>query len=938
MANDTKKNYKDTLNLPKTSFPMKASLSQNEPLSLKRWKESSLYEKVQAFNSDKELFVFHDGPPYANGSIHIGHLLNKVLKDIVVRSQNQFGKKCSFTPGWDCHGLPIEHKVMTEIIAKKADKFASLSEDVKRIAIRNECAKYAEKYISIQSEEMKRLLTLADYDNPYLTLNPSYEARVLEVFAELVGQGIVYRQLKPVHWSIANQTALAEAELEYENKQDTAIYVDFEAENPDQLAKKFGLSQSVPITFTIWTTTPWTLPANLAVTAHENLTYVLASFNGKHRIVAETLLNSLASKLEITPQLIAQIKGSDLAGLTYKHPFCNRTGKLTTADYVTAEDGTGLVHTAPGHGLEDYQTGLKEGLDVYCPVQADGTYDDTVPDWLKGKSIWDANKDIVSHLEKTGHLAHAETFEHSYPHDWRSKTPVIFRSTEQWFISVDNPLKSSGKSLRQLALTAIDNDVDFIPDWGQKRLRGMLEARPDWCLSRQRSWGLPIPAFKTKNNTILLTKSSVNAVAKRISEKGSDCWFKETPQELLSDYDPSSDPELTETISIASLEKMYDIFDVWFESGSSWNAVLNEQKLPVPADLYLEGSDQHRGWFHLSLLPALGVLGRAPYKKLLTHGFIVDKDGRKMSKSSGNALNVEDILKKYGAEVTRWWVSSLSFENDIKVDTSFFDVAGEGYRKIRNTLRFLLSNIYDLDISDPNSLLKDLSQISPYTINGYLLEETLNLEKAVKNAFTQFKFKQASQLLYNFCNETLSSFYCVAVKDRLYCDSPASARRLETQKTIWFILETCCRCLAPILPHTADEALNAMYNTSDKSVLLSQPIPLTFNASEQWKDLITLRHAVSKKLEEAKEKGIDNSLDAGIEIGESAIALDNFKDELPDLFSVSRVYLTNGSGITVLDLQNEPRCERSWRRDETVKLRSDGTWLSDRDALAIGVK
>jgi isoleucyl-tRNA synthetase len=626
MSEATKPNYKQTLNLPRTDFPMKANLTQNEPASLKRWNERWLYDEVIAARANDPVFGFHDGPPYANGTIHLGHLLNKVLKDIVVRSRHIMGMQCRYVPGWDCHGLPIEHKVVTDLIeSRKIDKLNTLTEDQRRVAIRRECAKYAEKYVKLQAAQMQRLLTLADYDHPYLTMQPEYERGVLEVLASLVEQGLVYRALKPVHWSIANQTALAEAELEYEDRVDFSVYVDFEAADRAAVAKAFGVEEldQTP-TFMIWTTTPWTLPANLAIAVHPKHRYALVLVDGNVCVIARELMDKVfkAAKAE-NIEVLGECDGAALVGLGYRHPFCDdsRLGeprRLVAADYVTLEDGTGLVHTAPGHGVEDYQSGQREGLPVYCPVKGDGTYDETVPDWLRGMSIWDANPRIVEHLRTSGHLFFDHTFTHSYPHDWRSKTPVIFRCTEQWFVAVDQPTKHNGKTLRGMSLEAADAQVKFTPEWGRNRMIGMLESRPDWCISRQRAWGISIPAFQSSDGSTFLTAASARAVAAAFGKRGSDAWFTETPAQLLADYDPAADPTAPRGLDVSKLTKMYDILDVWFESGSSWNSVMRQRGLGYPADLYCEGSDQHRGWFQASLLPSLGVTGQPPFRGLVT--------------------------------------------------------------------------------------------------------------------------------------------------------------------------------------------------------------------------------------------------------------------------------------------------------------------------------
>ena len=933
--------YKSTLNLPKTDFAMKANLSQAEPLTVKRWQDEALYDTVQAARANAPLYSFHDGPPYANGSIHLGHLLNKVLKDIVVRSRLMDGMRVPYVPGWDCHGLPIEHKVVTDMNEKgKLQKVMELPDDQRRMIIRRECQTYADKFVKLQAGQMQRLLTLADYANPYLTMKPAFEGAVIEDFADLVEQGLVYRALKPVHWSIANRTALAEAELEYEDRQDLSVYVDFEAADREAVERVFGCELDCTPSFTIWTTTPWTLPANLAIAVHADYRYAVVEVDGNLAIMATDLVakvTKLAGSDKV--RIVAETDGAKLVGLKYRHPFCDRESAVVAADYVTLEDGTGLVHTAPGHGAEDYRTGLKEGLETYCPVRDDGTYDDTVPAWLRGKSVWDANKEITEHLRQSGHLYHDHVFTHSYPHDWRSKTPVIFRATEQWFIGVDRATKRDGISLRALALDATgkgaaEGGIDFVPSWGRNRMRGMLESRPDWCISRQRAWGLPIPAFRTEAGEILLTSGTVRAIAKRFREKGSDAWFTDGPAELLAHWNAAADPDAPKGVDISKLVKLYDIFDVWFESGSSWNAVLRERGLGFPADLYLEGSDQHRGWFQLSLLPALGATGKPPFKALVTHGFIVDKDGKKMSKSIGNTIEVEDLLKQVGAEVCRWWVFSVPYEGDIKVDMSFFTTAGESYRKIRNTVRYLLSNLYDYTPSADEAA--QLAKTDPNSIDGWALGEFCKLQEAVLASYRGANFRDAQVAIFDFCNSTLSSEWFAATKDRLYCDRADGTRRRATQRAMNAVAEGLIRMLAPVLPHTADEAWRALKGADAKSVVFEQHVPITFAGAAGWPAVFAARESAMKALEEAKSQGIENSLDAGLVIPDADGALKPFAAELADLMGVSRVTLDPAAKlVSVTDLREEPRCERSRKRDGTVRERADGGLLSDRDAEAV---
>ncbi len=979
--------FKDTLNLPKTSFPMRANLVQNEPASIKRWEKQGAYAKVMEARVGATPFVFHDGPPYANGSIHLGHLLNKCLKDFVVRSQLLAGKACPFVPGWDCHGLPIEHKVMQELAdSGKLAKLESLEEDVRRMAIRRECQKYAQKFVKQQMGEMKRLLTLADYDDPYVTMKPEYEGAVLEVFASMVEQGIVYRQLKAVHWSPENETALADAELEYYDREDISVYVDFEAADAAAVYEAFNVADSddgdddddsgrpgqTPC-FMIWTTTPWTLPANLAIAVNEKFIYALCRVDGNVTVLAKELVEKVTKLAKAdNVEVLAEAPGSALVGLRYKHPFveggpdfasqpdaamvnADPAGvyRVVAADYVTLEDGTGLVHTAPGHGSDDYLTGLREKLPIYCPVNPKGIYDHSVPKWLEGQEIWVANTKIVKHLRDAGHLFFSHTFEHSYPHDWRGKTPVIFRATEQWFVGVEREMKSTGKTMRDLALAETAHDVRFVPEWGKNRLRGMLETRPDWCISRQRSWGLPIPAFRMADGEVLLTPASVRAVARAFREEGSDSWFEKDPAHLLRHYDPSSDPDAPAGVDTSALTKLHDIFDVWFESGSSWNAVMRERcgDDAYPIDLYLEGSDQHRGWFQLSLLCGLGATGKPPFRTLLTHGFCVDKDGKKMSKSLGNALNVADLMRDFGADVCRWWVAATPYEHDIKTDFEFFKTAGESYRKVRNTLRFLLSNLADFepspagkDCSSGEGMCIAIKDYPPTSIDAWVLSEFDKVSADVRAAYDNYHFQKAVTRLYNFCNDTLSAVYLAAVKDRLYCDKPDSPRRRRTQSTLWDLTDGLCRLLAPILPHTAEEARTALTNGNNNAdadtntPLQARTFIESFDApvDPDWHKVMEARDEALQAMERVRAlQEIDNPLDMGVTLPDPDGALARFDPvDLADLLGVSRVAL-GGDEVKIENLSSEPRCERSWKRDGTVREREGGAMLSDRDAEAV---
>lgn len=941
--------YRSTLQLPNTSFDMRANLLSKEPKIQERWGRINLQSRISGKVHPAGPFVFHDGPPYANGSIHLGHLLNKILKDLVVRSRIMSGFDVHFVPGWDCHGLPIEHKVAKEL--------GQEARQLGRQAIRRRCHDYAAKFQGLQAEQMIRLGTFGDYEHPYLTMDPVFEGATLEVFAKLVEHGLVYRDLKPVHWSIENETALAEAELEYYDREDTSVFVFFALDNPESLPEGLGAPEGAAVDLMIWTTTPWTLPANLAVAlapgAHYGLYRIEAGGRSRLVILAEALAETvLEDRVSGPVELLGQCMGRDLvqAGLSYNHPFMDRVSPVVEADYVTLEDGTGMVHTAPGHGVEDYQTGLREGLQVYCPVLEDGTFDSTVPEWLQGKTVWEANALVVERLRSSGHLFHAEAFLHSYPHDWRGKTPVIFRATEQWFIAVDRPYGERGLSLRQLAIEEADERITFVPEWGRNRLRGMLESRPDWCISRQRSWGLPIPAFHGTNaGEVLLTSASVRAVAKFTRQRGSDAWFDSGPEEILAEYDPAQDPDAPQwckdlgRANLGRLTKGADIFDVWFESGSSWNGVLRERGIGYPADLYLEGSDQHRGWFQLSQLAALGATGQSPFRTLLTHGFMVTGQGEKMSKSLGNTIEVDELLTKYGADICRWWTASLNYVNDIKVDWDFFQVASDEYRKVRNTLRFLLGNLGDFEVTEHRYAFSESDKTS---VDGWVLEELNGLIEEVVDGYHSFQFKKVREAIFNFCNDTVSAVYLPAVKDRLYCDRPDEPRRRRTQTVLHEIANALIRLVAPILVHTADEAWHAFNRVGDDwdgSVHLEDfPTPSDWRCDKGWQRILELRDLVMKELESKKKDGLANPLDAGIKAqvpGGELTMVYRFLPDLADLCGVSRFSLDAGMSlqVEVEDLSEEPRCERSWKRDGTVSARSDGGLLSDRDALAIGV-
>ncbi|MBW8001911.1 MAG: isoleucine--tRNA ligase [Planctomycetes bacterium] len=921
---EKKKNYRDTLNLPKTSFPMKANLVQREPAMRKVWAKGKIYEQIRQARDGASVFTLHDGPPYANGDIHMGHVINKVLKDFVVKCKTMQGFDAPYIPGWDCHGLPIEVKVVSEL----GDKIKEMS----KLEVRKNCKKYASKYIKLQGREFQALGIFGDFENPYLTFKPQYEAGILEVFAELVDKGLVHKQLKPIHWSVGCETALAEAELEYQDITSSSIFVNFPAakESVGKLSE-LGLvgDGDAKVCFTIWTTTPWTLAANLAVAVHPRLEYVSVSYERDGQkfvsIVAAERAEAVlaAAGLEEGQYKISEtkVKGSEFEGLRYVHPFVegNPTDKdahmVVCAEYVTTEDGTGLVHIAPGHGVEDYMVGQKYGLAIYSPVCDDGCYDDTVPEWIAGKSVLEVDPVVNEHLRKSGLLLAEKEIVHSYPHCWRSKMPVIFRATEQWFVSVDKEIPGVDKSLRNLSLEQT-KEIQWIPSWGQKRMDGMLESRPDWCISRQRSWGLPIPVFVNSNGDALLTKESVLAVAKHIGEKGSDCWFTDSAAEILGEGFV-----LPEGFSFDDLEKEENIFDVWFESGCSWHSVMEKAGYEVPVDLYLEGSDQHRGWFQLSLLPAVAATGRAPFKAVLTHGFTVDEKGMKQSKSLGNYVNAQEEMARYGSDILRLWVASANYQEDMRCNDELIGRTQDAYRKIRNTLRYLFGNLDDFEpVKDAVVYDKMLD------IDRWAMQQLQKLIGVVTENYNGYSFYKAFTAIYNFCTVEMSSIYMDVLKDRLYCNATDSLSRRSSQTAMQEILDSMVRMLAPILVHTSEEAWAAMKFKSEnvESVhLASMPEvdeSIDFAGEKaKWDKLMGLRDEVLRVLEDLRQKKeIASNQEASVTVqcgDELADVLSDFGlENFAALCIVSEVKLENNAGETkaVAKKSEHKKCDRCW--------------------------
>ena len=976
--------YKDTLNLLTTGFDMKANLLTKEPALQELWKRESLYERIRREREGGPRFLLHDGPPYANGNIHIGTALNKILKDIVVRLRNMQGFDSPYVPGWDCHGLPIEAKV--------ADDLGGKVRDMDPLEIRRRCHEYATKFQAQQSEQFQRLGVMGQFDTPYITMAPAYEAATLEVFARLVDRKLVYKQLKPVHWSIENRTALAEAELEYHDRQDPSVFVAFElaGDAVGQLPCECADKAACGVFLAVWTTTPWTLPANLAVAVHPDHEYVAAhakTADGREMtlVLAKERVAAVAAATGLDIRVLRVIRGHDLAGMTYKHPLL--AGKLcpvVTADYVTLDDGTGLVHTAPGHGIEDYGTGLKHGLDIYCPVKADGTFDETAPEFIRGQRVWKANPLIVERLKQAGTLLAEQTITHSYPHDWRSKTPTIFRATEQWFIAVDRPIGQADDTLRQLALKLCRGGDDgaaavrFVPDWGRNRMAGMLESRPDWCISRQRAWGLPIPAFYNADGKPLLTAASVRAVAGVVAKHGSDAWFTLSPRDLLAGYDPKQDPALSvadaAAFAVEGLTAGRDIFDVWFESGSSWFAVCLARGLAaeVPVDLYLEGSDQHRGWFQLSLLPCLGAANQPPFKTILTHGFVVDPNGRKISKSDPNCPTVIDLLKKHGADVLRLYVAASDYQDDIRYGVSLIEKAEDNYRKIRNTFRYALGNLYDFDPA------VHTAEPADHSIDRWMRMQLHVLIRDVREAFDAYEFHKATRLLHEFCNVQASAVYFSALKDRLYCEEPDAVRRRASQTVLYETLLAVVKLLAPILPHTCEEVWSqiphrpAAEPTSVHLALLPEVDPevlrmatdltpvntdaATFTADRLqggpawvWAQLMAWRDQGLVKLETLRNSGVKNPLESEAVFRVSAAnaplraLLTTYVQELEDMLGVGYARVESATLSDDVDLEIDvadtrekyPRCARSWKRRPDVGQDAQYPDLSVRDAVVM---
>lgn len=912
--------YKKTLNLPSTKFAMKANLPQREPEMIKAWEQKNIYKKLREQSKDKPLFILHDGPPYANGHLHMGHAINKILKDIIIRSRQMCGFNAPYVPGWDCHGLPIEHNVDKKLGSKK--------KDMTPVEVRRECRAYAASFVDIQREEFKRFGVSGEWDDPYLTMNYPYEARIAKECGEFGLSGDMFLGKKPIYWCCNCQTALAEAEIEYHDHTSPSIYVKFPVKDD---IKDLVDSDGETISVVIWTTTPWTLPANLGVCLHPDFIYAaVKTQNQGILIMAKELVKNVMDQFGIADySIIAELSGKDLENRNCRHPFYDRNSLIILGDHVTLEAGTGCVHTAPGHGADDHIAGKRYDLDCYSPVEDNGTFSQGV-ELFEGQFIFKANDEINKTLEERGALLKQENMSHSYPHCWRCKKPVIYRATPQWFISMDN------LGLRQKALDEINN-VHWIPSWGRERIYSMIEHRPDWCLSRQRSWGVPIPVFHcTKCKKVYVTRESVDRIHELFTEFSSDVWFEKDAEYLMPDG------AVCEDCGSTTFTKDQNILDVWFDSGVSHAAVLEEREgLQRPADMYLEGSDQHRGWFHSSLLTAVGRTGHAPYKAVLTHGFVVDEKGHKMSKSVGNVVAPDKVIKQYGADVLRLWAASADYRGDVSISDNIIKQLSDAYRRIRNTCRFLLGNFTGFDPSRIRSV-ENMAEL-----DRFILHRLHYVVKRCRAAYDAYEFHVIYHTLHNFCVVDLSSFYLDIIKDRVYTNPENSDTRKDAQTVMFMMLDALVKIMAPILPFTAEEIYTHMPlgDTRKESVHMEDMVSLDDALEDRglaakWENIRALRAEVTKALEEARTaKLIGHPLDAAIEIklpqGDLETQVASLDVDLNDIFIVSKAQVVDtldgdvyqgkeieGLAIKVAKASGE-KCERCWRFDENLGTDAD---------------
>ncbi len=902
--------YKKTLNLPDTGFPMKANLANREPEQLKKWEEEGLHEKIREHARGRESFVLHDGPPYANGNIHIGTALNKILKDIVVRSHQMSGFDSVFVPGWDCHGLPIEHNVDKNLGPKK--------KSMSKVEIRRACRAYAEKYVDIQREEFKRLGVMGKWDDPYLTMNYAYEATIAKLCAQFALKGSLVRSKKPIYWCCNCKTALAEAEIEYADETSPSIFVRFEM--IDDLSPVVPQLSGKKVYVVIWTTTPWTLPANLAISLHPDFVYSAVEIGtGEVLIVARDLVEECMKAFHIESyRIVADIASADLEHKFCRHPLYERPSEIILGTHVTLEAGTGCVHTAPGHGREDYEVGTRYGLEAYSPVDENGRFTDDVQ-FFANEFVFEADAAIIETLRSGGSLMADGRITHSYPHCWRCKKPVIFRATPQWFISMEK------NDLRERALAAIDT-VKWIPSWGRERIYGMIRHRPDWCVSRQRSWGVPITVFYCRKcEALLVNVDIIERIYKMFQAHGADIWFEKQASDFL--------PEGAHCENCGSTDfvKEDDILDVWFDSGVSHAAVLDERPdLRWPADLYLEGSDQHRGWFHSSLLTAVGLKDAPPYRTVLTHGFVVDGQGKKMSKSLGNVIAPKKVIDRYGAEILRLWVAASDYKDDIRISDNILTQLSDAYRRIRNTCRFMLGNLFDFD---PQVHLVDPAQMPD--MDRYMLHTLQALIAKTRRAYETYDFHVVYHCLYNYCTLDLSAFYLDILKDRLYTSLPDSNARRSAQTVLYCIVDSIARIMAPVLPFTGEEIWKFIPGAKDREESIhladfpaSDPNIMDNENAARWETVLAVRGEVTRVLEKARaEKRIGHSLDASVKITASGAAYDvlnRYREDLAAIFIVSDAALFSasetGSEQMSISVASAPgdKCQRCWIYDESV--------------------
>ncbi|MFD1038062.1 isoleucine--tRNA ligase [Virgibacillus byunsanensis] len=907
--------YKDTLLMPKTDFPMRGNLPNKEPLRQEKWDETNLYEKVQKRTEGRPLFILHDGPPYANGDLHIGHALNKILKDFITRYKSMSGYHAPYVPGWDTHGLPIETALTKNKKIKR--KEMSIAE------FRQKCAEYAMGQVDSQRTQFKQLGVRGDWDNPYITLTKDYEAAQIRVFGEMAKKGYIYKGLKPVYWSPSSESALAEAEIEYHDKRSPSIYVAFEVTDGKEL---FDGGEKV----IIWTTTPWTIPANLGITLNPDLEYVVVKVNEEKYIIAHDLLETITEELEWeNPKVVKTFKGQEADRVVTKHPFYDRDSLVMLGEHATAEAGTGCVHTAPGHGEDDFVVSRLYGIDAFSPVDNRGCFTNEAPGF-EGLFYDEANKPITEKLEEVGALLKLTFITHSYPHDWRTKKPTIFRATSQWFASI--------KDFRQDVLDEI-NRINWYPSWGETRLYNMVRDREDWCISRQRTWGVPIPVFYGENNTPIITDETIEHVSYLFNEHGSNIWFEWEAKDLLPEgFTSEHSPNGTFT-------KETDIMDVWFDSGSSHEAVLvGRDDHKRPADVYLEGSDQYRGWFNSSLSTSVAVTGKSPYENIISHGFVLDGNGRKMSKSLGNVMVPSKVQKQLGSDILRLWVSSVDYQADVRISQEILKQISEAYRKIRNTFRFMLANLADFDPVEDRVAEEDMEEV-----DRYMLHRLQQLVKNVRGSYEKFEYSTIYSQIHNFCAVDLSSFYLDFAKDVLYIEAKDNHRRRSIQTGYYEILTTLVKLLTPIIPHTADEVWEYIPGVEEESVQLTDiPEPREIAGfdvlQDKWNVFMSVRDDVLKALEEARtEKVIGKSLEAKITVvPNDANTLDvlNSVSNLHQLFIVSEAVLVEENSdakeyrnVSIkVDVHPGKKCERCWTASETVGEEHDYPELCTRCA------